>query len=183
MLAAAGLSLLFVPETVSPRRRPVVRFSGLGLPDLGRGEFVAASVAGFASFALIGLFTSLAPAFLGGILAQHSHAVQGTVVFSLLAAGTVTQIVVSRFASRRVVRAGLGLFLAALALILAALSQASMALFLAGAVVAGIAVGAVFMGSLATANRLVTPERRGQIVSAYFLAAYAGMVIPVIGLA
>jgi len=48
-----------------------------------------------------------------------------------------------------------GLFLAALALIVAALAQAQMALFLAGTVVRGAAVGAVFMGSLATANRLI----------------------------
>ena len=181
VLAAAGLCLLLVPETVRPRRRPALRFAGLGIPEQGRGEFIAAATAGFSAFALLGLFTALAPTFLGTVLHQGSHAVQGAVVFLLLAVGTVTQLLLSRFSSRRVVLAGLGLFLAALALIVAALAQASLPLFLSGTVVGGVAVGAVFLGSLATANRLAPPERRGQVISAYFTALYSGLIIPVVG--
>jgi MFS family permease len=181
VLVAAALCLRFVPETVSPRRRPTVRFAGLGIPDHGQSEFLAAAVAGFAAFALLGLFSSLVPGFLGGVLHQDNHAVEGAVVFALLAVAAVTQVAVSRFSSRRVVLAGLGLFLAALALIVAALSQAAMGLFLAGTVVGGMAVGAIFLGSLATANRLAPPERRGHIISTFFVACYAGLIIPVIG--
>src|SRR6202034_3767641 len=47
VLAAAGLCLFFVPETVSPRRRPELRFAGLGIPEQGRDGFIAAAVAGF----------------------------------------------------------------------------------------------------------------------------------------
>ena len=181
VLAAAGLCLFLVPETVSPRQRPTFRFAGLGIPARGRGEFVAAGVAGFAAFSLLGLFAALAPTFVGDVLHQPSHAIQGGVVFLLLAVGAVTQLLLSRFNSRRVVMAGLGLFLAALALIVAALSQAGMALFLAGTIVGGVAVGAVFLGSLATANRLAPPGRRGQAISAFFVACYTGLIIPVVG--
>jgi MFS family permease len=181
VLAAAALCLFLVPETVRSRRRPAFRFAGLGLPEQGRGEFIAAGVAAFSAFALLGLFSALAPTFLGNVLHESSHAVQGAVVFLLLAVGTVTQLLVSRLSSSRVVLAGLGLFLAALALIVAALAQASLALFLAGTVVGGVAVGAVFLGSLATANRLAPPQRRGQVISAYFVACYAGLIIPVVG--
>jgi MFS family permease len=181
VLAAAGLCLFFVPETVSPRERPTFRFAGLGIPARGRGEFVAAGVAAFAAFSLLGLFSALAPTFLGTVLHQSSHALQGGVVFLLLAVGAATQLVLARFNSRGVVLAGLGLFLAALALIAAALSQAGMALFLAGTVVGGAAVGAVFLGSLATANRLAPPGRRGQAISAFFVACYTGLIIPVVG--
>jgi MFS family permease len=181
VLAAAGLCLFLVPETVSPRRRPVIRFAGLGIPERGRGEFIAAGVAGFAAFSLLGLFAGLAPTFVASVLHEPNHAVQGAVVFGLLAVGTVTQLVLSRFGSRRVMMAGLGLFLAALTLIVAALATASMALFLAGTVVGGVAVGAVFLGSLATANRLAPPGRRGQTVSTFFVLCYAGLIIPVVG--
>jgi hypothetical protein len=126
---------------VSPRRRPALRFAGLGVPEQGRSEFIAAGVGGFAAFSLLGLFAALAPTFVGNVL-------------------TLTQLAMARFNSRRVVTAGLGLFLAALALIVAALSQADMALFLAGTVVGGAAVGAVFLGSMATANRLAPPGQR-----------------------
>ena len=181
VLAAAGLCLFLIPETVSPRRRPVIRFAGLGIPERGRGEFIAAGVAAFAAFSLLGLFAGLAPTFVASVLHEPNHAVQGAVVFGLLAVGTVTQLVLARFGSRRVVMAGLGLFLAALALIVAALAAASMALFLAGTVVGGVAVGAVFLGSLATANRLAPPGRRGQTVSTFFVLCYAGLIIPVVG--
>ena len=181
VLAVAGLCLFLVPETVSPRQRPDVRFEGLVVPERGRGEFVAAGVAGFAAFSLLGLFAGLAPTFVGSVLHEPSHAVQGAVVFGLLAVGTMTQLVLARFGSRQVVTAGLGLFLAALALILAALAAASMALFLAGTVVGGVAVGAVFLGSLATANRLAPPGRRAQTVSTFFVLCYAGLIIPVVG--
>ena len=91
VLAAAALLLLLVPETVRPRTRPALRFAGLGIPERGRGEFIAAGVAVFAAFALLGLFSSLVPGFIGGVLHQGSHAVQGAIVFGLFAVGTVTQ--------------------------------------------------------------------------------------------
>lgn len=181
VLAAAGLCLFFVPETVSPRRRPELRFAGLGIPERGRGGFIAAAAAGFAAFSLIGLLTALAPTFLGSVLHESSHAVAGAVVFALLAVGAITQVAVSRFPSRPVMIAGLSLFLVGLALITAALSQASMALFLTGTIVTGVAVGAVFLGSLATANRLAPPGQRGQVVSTYFVACYCGLIVPVVG--
>jgi MFS family permease len=181
VLAAAALCLLVLPETVSPRQRPVLRFAGLGIPERGRGQFIAAAVAAFAAFALLGLFSSLVPGFIGGVLHQGSHAVQGAAVFLMFAVGTVTQVALFRLPSRRVVLAGLGLFLAALALILTALQQAALGLFLAGTVTAGVAVGAIFLGSLATANQLAPPERRGHVISAFFVACYAGLIIPVVG--
>ena len=181
VLAMAGLILLLVPETVPHRTRLALRFAGLGIPERGRGEFIAAGVAAFAAFALLGLFSSLVPGFLAGQLHQGSHAVQGAVVFLLLAVGAVTQVAASRLRSRRLVLAGLVLFLAALALIVAALAESAMALFLAGTVTGGVAVGAIFLGSLATANRLAPAERRGQVISAFFVACYAGLIIPVVG--
>jgi len=181
VLVLAALSLAMIPETVSPRRRPTLRFAGLGLPERGRSEFLAAMAAGFSAFSLLGLFSALAPTFLGSIMHVHSHAVAGAVVFGLFAAGTITQLAAFRLPSRQVVLAGLSLFLVGLALIVASLKAANVALFLTGTLVAGVAVGGVFLGSLATANRLAPPERRAQAISAYFVASYCGLVIPVVG--
>jgi hypothetical protein len=103
VLAAAGLLLLLIPETVRTRTRPALRFAGLGVPERGRGEFIAAGVTGFAAFALLGLFSSLVPGFIDCQLHQGSHAVQGAVVFLLLAVGAATQVALSRLRSRRVI--------------------------------------------------------------------------------
>jgi MFS family permease len=181
LLAVAAIGLVFVPETGRDRQKLSLRFTGLGIPRAGRNEFIAAGVAGFASFSLLGMYTALAPSFLGDVLHVHSHAVGGAVVFALLATAAVTQLLLARFPSRTVIVFGLTGFLAALALIVAGLSQASLALFLTGTIVSGVAVGAVFIGSLSTANRLAPAEFRGQVVSTYFVFAYVGLTIPVIG--
>jgi MFS family permease len=181
VLAIAALCLLLIPETVSPRVRPTPRFAGLGIPEHGRGEFLAAGAAGFSAFSLLGLFAALAPSFLGNVMHENSHAVQGSVVFLLFAVAVGTQVFAWRSPSRQVVMTGLGLLLAGLALIVAALAQASMALFLTGTIVSGMAVGAIFLGSLATANRLAPPGRRGQAISTYFVLCYCGLIAPVVG--
>jgi MFS family permease len=180
-LALVALGLALVPETVSHPRKLTLRFSGLGIPTAGRGEFIAAGVAGFAAFSLFGLFGSLAPTFLAVELHQHNHAVSGAVVALLYIAATLTQLALARFPSRAVVQVGLGLFLPALALIVGALAGSSLALFLLGTVIGGVAVGAIFIGSLSTANRLAPAETRGQVVSTYFVFAYLGLALPVIG--
>jgi MFS family permease len=180
LVAVAGLGLLVVPETVSGRSALSLRFHGFGIPEIGRAEFLAAGLAGFAAFSLLGLFSALVPTFLVGVLHDTSHAVAGAVVFLVFAVGACTQLAGSRLPSRPVILAGLVVFLAALALIVAGLSAASMPLFLAGAVVSGVAIGTVFMGSLATANRLAPAETRGQVISTYFVFAYVGLTVPVI---
>jgi MFS family permease len=180
MVAVAGLGLLVVPETVTERSALSLRFHGLGIPQAGKAEFIAAGIAGFAAFSLLGLFSSIVPTLLSGVLHDTSHATAGAVVFLAFAVAACTQLAGSRLPTRPVVLAGLGLFLAALALIVAALSAASMPIFLAGTVISGVAVGAVFMGSLATANRLAPAETRGQVISTFFVFAYIGLTVPVI---
>jgi MFS family permease len=182
VLAVAASGLVLVPETVADRQKLSLRFTGLGIPRVGRTEFVAAGMAGFAAFSLLGTFTALASTFLGQVLGEHSHAVGGAVVFAVFGTAAATQVLLARFPSRTVIVFGLTLFLAALALIVAGLSQASLAVFLTGTIVSGVAVGAVFIGSLSIANRLAPADIRGRVLSAYFVFAYVGLTIPVIGL-
>jgi MFS family permease len=181
LVAVAALGLLVIPETVSQRSALSLRFRGLGIPRTGRPEFIAAGCAAFAAFSLLGLFSALAPTFLGGVLHETSHALAGFVVFLAFGVGACTQLAGSRLPSRPVMLSGLAMFLAALALIVAGLSAASLPVFLAGTVVSGVAVGAVFMGSLAVANRLAPVAIRGQVISTYFVFAYVGLTVPVIG--
>ena len=181
LLAVAATGLAFVPETVGDRHKLSLRFTGLGIPPASRSEFIAAGVAGFAAFALLGLFTALAPSFLSDVLHEASHAVGGAVVFAVFGMAAAAQLLLARFPSRPVMLIGLTVFLAGLALVVAALSQASLALFLIGTIVSGVAIGAVFLGSLSTANRLAPAEIRGQVLSTYFVFLYVGITIPVIG--
>jgi MFS family permease len=181
LLAVGGLAVAFVPETVTSRQRLNLRFDGLAIPGQGRAEFIAAGLGAFAAFALTGLFTSLAPSFVTGVLHHVNYAAAGTVSFLVFAAATAAQLSLARFNSRPVMLAGLGLFPAGLALVVAGMSAASLGLFVAGAVVGGLAVGAIFIGSLSTANRVAPAQSRAQVISTFFVFAYAGLIIPVVG--
>ncbi len=106
---AAGVlaALLLAGRSSDQAGRKPVLAAALGLSAL--------STAAFAAFSLLGLFAALAPTFLGNVLHEDNHAVQGAVVFLLFAAGTAIQLLLSRFPSRRIMVAGLGLLLPALA--------------------------------------------------------------------
>jgi MFS family permease len=181
LLAIALLSLAFLPETVTRKQRLTLRFEGLGIPARARGEFVAAGMAGFSAFALTGLFTSLAPGFVSRVMHQTNLALGGAVAFLLFAVACVTALGLARFNSRPVITTGLGLFPVGLALVVAGIGTASIGLFLAGTVVGGGAVGAMNMASLSMANRLAPAEERGRVLSTYYVFAYTGLIIPVVG--
>jgi MFS family permease len=180
-LGAAALALAFIPETVTKQERLSLRFTGLAIPAEGRGEFIAAGVAAFAAYALNGLFASLVPGFTTAMLHHPDYAVAGGVTCLFFAAGAAAALGLAPFNSRPVLLGGLGLFLVGLALVVAAMSAVSLALFLVGAVVAGSAFGAVVIGSLSAANRLAAPGTRAKVISTYFMFAYAGLSIPVVG--
>ena len=55
-LAAAAVAVAWVPETVQHRQRLSIRFAGFGFPSARRAEFLAAGMAGFAAFSLLGIF-------------------------------------------------------------------------------------------------------------------------------
>jgi MFS family permease len=179
LLVIAVLALAVVPETVRSRGRLRLRFAGFSIPAPAR-TFLAASVAGFASLALLGLFTALAPSLLGGVLHVHNRALGGFLVFLLFGASTLTQVVLGARTAAGSMRFGLATYLAALGLVVAALKWESMTLFVLSTLVGGIATGAAFLGSLSTANVLAPPGARGQVVSTYFTVAYVGLTIPVI---
>lgn len=180
VLLAAGF-LPLVPETVEPRRRLELRFAGFGIPEDARGRFVAAGLAVFAAFSLLGLFSALAPTFLGDVLHQHNVAANGAVVTLMFACATLTQLGLASRGPALSMRLGLAIFPPGLALIVIALWQKSLAILLVGTVVGGIAVGAAFIGSLQLASQLAPPAQRGQVVSTYFVFGYVGLTIPVIG--
>jgi MFS family permease len=181
VLAAAGLALVFIPETVTRRERPILRFTGLAIPAEGRGEFIAAGVAAFAAYALNGLFASVVPGFTTAMLHHANYAIAGGITCLFFAAGAIAALSLARLNSRPVLLAGLGGFLPGLALVLAAMSTESLALFGIGAVVAGSAFGALIIGSLSVANRLAPEGIRAKVISTYFVFAYSGLSIPVVG--
>jgi MFS family permease len=167
-----------------PMRRSPVMIVGrpaLGLPGSGRGTFVAAALAGLTTFALLGLFSALVPTFLAKVIGQHHPWVIGASVSLLFGVTVVTQLSVRGLPPGAAIQLGLAVMIAGLAVLAASLDAASYPLFLVGTVISGIAVGSAFSGGLATALSVATDSERGRVSSLFYLIAYAGVTIPVIG--
>ncbi|MCW2890600.1 MAG: putative arabinose efflux permease, family [Actinomycetia bacterium] len=171
------------PETAErpvpvPRWRP----QRLAVPAHARRMFFVATAAGVAAFAVYGVFNSLAPTFLAGTLHQSSHAVAGVVAFAAFAAGALAQIVLSRAGSALNLRVGPLLLIPGLALLTGGMWLPSLAMFIVGGVVTGAGGGLVFRGALAAAGSTAPPESRAEVLAGFFLGAYVGLSVPVVGL-
>lgn len=171
LLLPAGLVAL-VPETVSAVGRPWLRVQRLAVPSQIRAPFAAAAAAGFASFAFLGLLTSLVGRFLATSLHDHSYSLAGLLVFGLFLAVVVAQILGARLATRRALLAGLGLLPAGLLLFVLALPVGSLGLFVGGIVLGGLGVGLSFRAALTLVSQLAPEGNRSEVVSAFFVAAY-----------
>ena len=152
------------------------------MPGRARGTFFAATFAAMAAFAVYGVFTSLAPSFLAGTLHESSHAVAGAVAFAAFAAGAVAQIAQARTPSRALLRRSVPVIAAGLALLAGAMWAGDLAMFVAGGIVAGAGAGMVFKGALATVVSVAPEGSRAEVLAGFFLGAYVGLSIPVVGL-
>ncbi|GAA2574159.1 MFS transporter [Pseudonocardia hydrocarbonoxydans] len=85
----AAVAVCAVPEPVARDRRPVrLELQRLSVPAEVRPVFVPAAIAGFAGFAVLGLFAAVSPLFVAEVLGEPGHLLSGLVVFSLLGSST-----------------------------------------------------------------------------------------------
>jgi predicted MFS family arabinose efflux permease len=176
-----GLGLAYRDRQTRTAPVMIVSRPSLGLPDTGRGTFIAAALGGFTTFALLGLFTALVPTFLEKVIGQHHPWVIGASVSLLFGAAVLTQLSIHRLRARLAIELGLAVLIAGLGVLAASLDIASYPMFLAGTVVSGIGIGAAFSGGLTTALSVARDGERGQVSSLFYLIAYVGITIPVIG--
>lgn len=182
LVAVASVLTWFLPETVEhPKRRSRLRPQGLVVPPEMRGVFAPSALAAFAGFALLGLFTAVAPAFVTQTLDEPDLAVLGAVVFSVFLASTVGQSLMGRLGVRRALPGGCLVLVVGLVLVGTSLAVGSLALLVAGAVLAGLGQGLAFRAAMAAVSGAAPPEHRGGTVSALFAVAYAGISLPVVG--
>ena len=183
-LLLPALFLLKAPDTVEGRPgglRSGIKPQRLGVPREIRGPFAAAAIGGFVGFALLGFVTALVGNFLGQGLADHSHQTAGIVAFLVFAAGIVGQLLAGRISARTASLVGLAVLPVGLLLITLALPAKSLALFLVGAMVGGGGVGYAFRAAVLTLNTIAPPDRRAEVLSTFFVVAYVGITVPVVG--
>jgi MFS family permease len=171
------------PETATPPKpAPTWRPQQIAVPLHARRIFFAAVAAGVAAFAVYGVFNSLAPTFLVDTLHQGSHAVAGAIAFAAFAGGVLAQIALARGSMRLMLQLSPLVLIPGLALLIGGMWLPSFTLFLIGGVVTGAGAGLLFRGALVAAGSGAPPEARAEVLAGYFLGAYIGLSVPVVGL-
>ncbi|MEU9414536.1 MFS transporter [Streptomyces sp. NPDC048272] len=182
LLSFASAIVLLLPETVEhPLRLPPLKPQGLSVPPDIRGVFVPCALAAFAGFALLGLFTSIAPSFVSETLGVVNHATAGLVVFTVFLGSTIGQVLVGRMPVGRALPLGCLVLVVGLLLVGASLWTESMPLLVAGAVCGGLGQGMAFRAALTAVSDAAPPAHRGATISSFFVVAYTGISLPVVG--
>jgi MFS family permease len=181
LLVPAALAIAAIPEPVPVRATPRLRPQALHVPAEVRPVFIRGALAGFAGFAVLGLFTAVSPAFLGQTLKITSPATVGVVVFAVFAASFAGQLAFDAVPERLAMPLGCGALITGMALVAAGLAVPSLALLVIGGVVAGVGQGLSFRAGLTAVNAAAPPEERGEVASSFFVVAYVAISVPVIG--
>ena len=154
----------------------------LGVPREIAGIFIPAAVAAFATFAVLGFYTALVPTLLERAFQNKNHAIAGGIVAELFFAGTIAIALTRRLQPHRGLLFALIALLPSLGLLVTAENARSMAILLIGTALGGVATGLGYRCSLQKVNQSAPEEQRSEIVSAYLIACYAGISLPVIGI-
>jgi MFS family permease len=181
VLLPAIAGVLAMPEPVEVTGPVRIRPQSLTIAAALRPVFIRAALAAFAGFAVLGLSTAVAPAFLGRVLAVKSDVVVGAVVFGAFAASTAGQLMLEVVPQRIALPAGCGGLIAGMGLFALGLGMSSLVLLVAGMLVAGAGQGLSFRAGLAGVNAGAPTEQRGEVASSFFVVAYVAISIPVIG--
>jgi MFS family permease len=146
-----------------------------------RAIFVRAALAGFAGFAVLGLFTAVSPAFLGQELGVTNRAAVGLVVSAVFAASTLGQIALPLLGEARALPIGCALLIAGMGSLALSLGLSSLAVLVIGGVIAGLGQGLSFRAGLAALNARSPASQRAEVASSFFVVAYVAISVPVIG--
>lgn len=187
-LGAMALALVLVfaiPETRDPVvPRPSWRPQRVAVPAHAVSRYVSAGIGAAIVFAVFGLFTSLAPAFLAGPLQHHSLALAGATAFLVFATATVSQSLITTQSPRPTLSWGIPVMVSGLAVLVVSvwLPAPSLVMFMIGGAVTGTGAGALFKGVMAIVAADAPPDSRAEALAGLFLAGYIGLSLPVVAL-
>jgi MFS family permease len=184
-LGSAPLVLPYVvfywmPEPVLERSRFRLTPQRPSIPAGVRRPFLLAALAALSSWSVFGLFFSLGPA-LGAHLFNTSNVIaSGAALVALAGSAAFAQLLLGRTAPWIGVSAGSVALAAGMILIVVAAAIDSSAAFLAGSVLGGIGFGIDFLGGLRALTAVIPHEHRAAVISAFYVAAYAGLSVPAV---
>ncbi|MET3291091.1 UNVERIFIED_CONTAM: MFS family permease [Brevibacillus sp. OAP136] len=182
LLASGTFALETLADTASPQTTYAPAKISLGVPSAIRPyfwSFIALPI--FMVFTLNGVVLSLIPSFVKNVIHSSNLAVSGLLILVLFGIAAVSQLF--GWPRQSITRVRFGVVLLALGAWFTVISgqTANLGLLWTGIFIQAIGMGWTFQGSLQLAGRLPKPEERNKVISTYYLAGYAGFIVPIVG--
>jgi predicted MFS family arabinose efflux permease len=180
LFAVVFAGALAMPEPVVARRRPRLQLQRPSVPPVVRGPFLLAALAVLSSWSIGGLFVALGPSLAATLFHTGNHAVEGLAVFALGGSAAAAQLAFGRSAPWLGATLGSLALAAGIAMIVVAAGTDSAALYWTGSVIGGAGFGVDFLSGLRALSAAIPPEHRAQVMSAFYVVAYAALSLPAV---
>lgn len=182
VMLVISLVLLELLPKLEDSQKPAKTKISLGIPDNIRSHFFSfIGLPAFTFFMLGGIVLSLIPSFVKNVIHSSNLSIAGLLMLMLLSVGGLMQFF--PWVQNPVMRMRIGIVSLAIGPWIIVLSgqQESIFLLCIGMLIQGIGAGWTFQAALRFAGQLPKPEERPRVISAFYLCAYAGFIIPPIG--
>jgi MFS family permease len=189
-LIYAALAAVFVAQTVGLKfmKEPIAPMPGawsslrpqLALPSAAREPLLLALPVLIAVWALGGLYNSLGPMLVRGMLRSNAPLLGGVAIFVLAASGGIAVLLLQRLEARKMMALGAASLLAGVGLAVLALTRSEVALFFLGTALAGVGFGTGFQGAVRSVVSVAAPHERAGTLSIVFIVSYIALGLPAI---
>jgi MFS family permease len=180
LIAVALVGSYLMPEPVLERSPLRLTVERPRVPRVVRRPFVLAALAVLSSWSIGALFFSLGPQLAAHLFDSTSAIVSGIGIVSLAAAAVIAQLTTARVAPWIAASAGSVALAAGVLMIVIASATDSGITYLLGSILGGAGFGAAFLGGLRALVAAIPPEHRAAVMSAFYVAAYASLSVPAI---
>ncbi len=169
-----------MPEPVSRRGRTVIRPQRPAIPDQTRGPFALAALGVIGSWSIAGVYLALGPALAGQLLQTHGELAGGVAAAALMGSGALAQLAGRNLTNRTLTIAGSTLVAIGMTLTATAVAVGSAPFFLGASALGGVGFGLAFMGALRHLSAAIPPDRRAEVMSAFYVVGYLSLALPAV---
>jgi predicted MFS family arabinose efflux permease len=176
-----AIGVLLMPETSSPAPGALASLRPhFAVPGPVRKPLLFAVPALVAVWAMAGLYGALGPALVKLVSGSSSVVLGGLSLFVLAGSGAVAVLLLQRQNARQLTLIGGGALLAGIALTLVAVGTRSTAGFFVGTAIAGIGFGGGFQGAIRSVMPLAAPHQRAGVLSVVYVVSYLALGLPAV---
>ncbi|MDF9811075.1 MFS transporter [Streptomyces sp. SPB162] len=176
-----GVGVALMRETSAPEPGALASLRPrFGVPKAARGPLLVAAPVLVAVWALAGLYGSVMPAVVRGVVGSDSLLLGGLALFALAGSGAVSVLLLRNAAPGRVMLLGTVALIVGVGVTLLAVDHNSAAAFFTGTVIAGVGFGGGFQGAIRTIVPLAAPHERSGLLSTIYVLSYLAMGLPAV---